>query len=114
MPTDWHHQGGAAEWDETGEKHDYGEIVARQDAEESIKGDVSLTNVSQIVINQRTWNNFTCGETKAEKQLADDVKDDPLMRDFYKGMLYVDRMKEVDLFKSLARKYRIPIVVEKW
>lgn len=103
-PTDWYAGGSVVDTDDEDWTRDDPEM-RRSESEESIKGDIPMKYVKELVVNKRKWDTFTRPKDQHEIDMENDLKQDPTLAPLLQGMLYKDRMKRVAEFKQLLRKY---------
>ena len=102
-PTDWFMGGSVVDHaDDTLRDADY----RRGETEESVKGDIPLRYVTELVINTR-FNNLSSKMDEVEKEMEDEVKQNPsLMKTVWtNGTPYQKRMKKIKSFTKLVHKY---------
>jgi len=88
--------------------------VRRTEAEESIKGAVSLKNVDALVVQRIIWKEQIKKMTAVEKDLETRIKKDPNVLIFERGNRYKDRLNRVKKIKMLLKKYKIKLIIKSW
>lgn len=99
-PTDWH-MGGSLE--DNADKMEVDHEMRRSESEESIKGDIPLKYVKELVINSK-YKNLSPTITPQEQEWEDDIKRNPKLVNLV-PQRYEDRIKEIQPFLKLMKKY---------
>ena len=83
----------------------------REEAEESVKGHISLKHVKELVVHKKHYDQFAGPESEFEKTAAHAIKHKEDGHQFLHGLTYKDRMKNINKFHKQLKKHNIKLTV---
>lgn len=110
-PTDWSTGGSVAR--DKSQIEPTNLVGRRGEAEESVRGDIDLKNVTALVVKKIDWTELTGPETGKEKNIEKEILAvDDKMKWLYDGTRYKDRAKRAKSFKALLSKHKIKLILK--